>query len=153
MTCMKKNVNFWNLKKTHYRPTNQPTDGPTDRRTDRPSYRDARTHLKILAKTQQSHRCKMISLKLKQIKSDIKNQSTTLQKAVGKNQETLKFRNAEFARLTLIDGSLGEIADEKKPAQTDIADNQSVRFFLSENAELMGLDNLTTSSIVFFFFA
>merc|ERR1712002_1019632 len=38
-------------KKTHYGPTDGPTDGrtdgPTDRRTDRPSYRDARTHLKI----------------------------------------------------------------------------------------------------------
>ena len=28
-------------------PTDGRTDGPTDRRTDRPSYRDARTHLKI----------------------------------------------------------------------------------------------------------
>ena len=27
--------------------TDQPTDGPTDGRTDRPSYRDARTHLKM----------------------------------------------------------------------------------------------------------
>ena len=28
--------------------TDGPTDGPTDRRTDGPSYRDARTHLKII---------------------------------------------------------------------------------------------------------
>ena len=28
-------------------PTDGPTDGPTNGRTDRPSYRDARTHLKI----------------------------------------------------------------------------------------------------------
>ena len=28
-------------------PTDGRTDGPTDGRTDRPSYRDARTHLKI----------------------------------------------------------------------------------------------------------
>ena len=27
--------------------TDRPTDGPTDRRTDTPSYRDARTHLKM----------------------------------------------------------------------------------------------------------
>ena len=27
--------------------TDGPTDGPTDRRTDAPSYRDARTHLKV----------------------------------------------------------------------------------------------------------
>ena len=40
MTNMKKNLYFWNKKK---RITNQ----PTDRRTGRPSYRDARTHLKI----------------------------------------------------------------------------------------------------------
>ena len=34
-------------KKTRDGPTNQRTDGRTDRRTDRPSYRDARTHLKM----------------------------------------------------------------------------------------------------------
>ena len=28
--------------------TDRQTDGPTDRRTDRPSYRDARTHLKMI---------------------------------------------------------------------------------------------------------
>ena len=28
--------------------TDRPTDGPTDGRTDRPSYRDARTHLKMV---------------------------------------------------------------------------------------------------------
>ena len=39
MTYMKKNLHFFNLKKTHY--------PRTDRRTDRPSYRDARTHLKM----------------------------------------------------------------------------------------------------------
>ena len=31
----------------NWSPTDGPTDRPTDRRTDRPSYRDARTHLKI----------------------------------------------------------------------------------------------------------
>ena len=31
-----------------YGRTDRPTDGPTDRRTDTPSYRDARTHLKIV---------------------------------------------------------------------------------------------------------
>ena len=36
---MKKNLHFCNIKKTHC--------GRTDGRTDRPSYRDARTHLKI----------------------------------------------------------------------------------------------------------
>ncbi len=43
------------LKKTGYHPTDRqtdrqtdrPTDRPTDRRTDTPSYRDARTHLKM----------------------------------------------------------------------------------------------------------
>ena len=31
------------------RPTDRRTDGPTDGRTDKPSYRDARTHLKVEA--------------------------------------------------------------------------------------------------------
>ena len=39
-------------KNDGYGPTERRTDGPTDRRTDRrtdtPSYRDARTHLKII---------------------------------------------------------------------------------------------------------
>ena len=42
-----KNLNFCNLKKTRDGPTDGLTDGPTDGRADRPSYRDARTHLKI----------------------------------------------------------------------------------------------------------
>ena len=43
MTYMKKNLHFFNLKKTRYGRTDRRTDGPTDR----PSYRDARTHLKM----------------------------------------------------------------------------------------------------------
>ena len=46
MTYMRKNLHFCNLKKNALR-TDGPTDGPTDGRTDRPSYRDARTHLKM----------------------------------------------------------------------------------------------------------
>ena len=38
---------FLQFKKNALR-THRPTDGRTDGRTDRPSYRDARTHLKIL---------------------------------------------------------------------------------------------------------
>ena len=37
---------FWQKRD---RPTNQPMDGPTDGQTDRPSYRDARTHLKMVS--------------------------------------------------------------------------------------------------------
>ena len=44
MTDMKKNLHFCNLKK---RITDRRTDGRTDPRTDRPSYRDARTNLKM----------------------------------------------------------------------------------------------------------
>ena len=36
------------LARTSLMLTDGPTDGPTDGRTDRPSYRDARTHLKII---------------------------------------------------------------------------------------------------------
>ena len=40
-------LNFGHFPQKHYRHTDGPTDRRTDRRTDTPSYRDARTHLKI----------------------------------------------------------------------------------------------------------
>ena len=47
MTYMKKNLQFKKNALRTDRRTDGPTDRPTDRRTDEPSYRDARTHLKI----------------------------------------------------------------------------------------------------------
>ena len=45
---MARTVRFSHFLRKHYRRTDGRTDGPTDGRTDRPSYRDARTHLKMI---------------------------------------------------------------------------------------------------------